>query len=294
MAGPFAALLSKLAGTGAAATGTGAGAAAGLLSNPFVAMGIGSMLPQLIGGGGGGGGGPAPDIPESFSDRQALPAPNMDVGVTPAPGGDLYRPGVSPEAKYFEGRYYSQGGPVRAYAGGGMLRKYAEPSMMGYGPIRMQEGGIATLAQAEAGPPPEEQKALVLEAARVIKGSSQADPRIVLGQFVAAFGQEALADLVQRVESGEMDPVIAEGAGKLEGPGDGMSDEIPGTIDGQQDVLLSDGEFVIPADVVSGLGNGSSDAGAKQLEEMMARVRESRTGREAQAPQIDPIRTMPA
>jgi hypothetical protein len=48
-----------------------------------------------------------------------------------------------------------------------------------------------------------------------------------------------------------------------------MSDEIEATIEGEQEARLSDGEFVIPADVVSHLGNGSSDAGAKRLYEMM-------------------------
>jgi hypothetical protein len=61
--------------------------------------------------------------------------------------------------------------------------------------------------------------------------------------------------------------------------GDGMSDEIEATIEGTQKARLSDGEFVIPADIVSHLGNGSSDAGAKRLYEMMDKVRTSaRTG----------------
>jgi hypothetical protein len=284
--------LASLLGGGAA--GGAAGGALGMLSNPYVAFGLGSMLPQLLGGRGDDKR-EAPDIPESFSDRQQLstPTPNVDI---PSPGGDLFRPGFSPEQRHFSGRYYS---------GGGMLRNFARPQMMGYGPIRLAGGGIASLAEAEAGPeaggppPGPEQQQLVLEAARVIKGSSDADPRMVLGQFVAAFGEDALKDLIGRVESGQMDPILeeappgAETAGMLEGQGDGMSDEIPATIDGQQDVLLSDGEFVIPADVVSGLGNGSSEAGARQLEAMMAKVRQSRTGTQRQAPPINPQASMP-
>ena len=284
------------AGAGAAGLGglMGAGGALGMLSNPFVAMGIGSMLPQLLGGGGGGAEEAPVDIPEAFSDRQQLPVGQMDLSLT-APNADLYRPGVSPERQYFQGRYYSAGGPVMRYAGGGMLQNYVNPQMMGYGPIRMQEGGIASLAQGEQPPAADQgqQRALILEAARVIKGASQADPRAVLGQFLAAFGQEALQDLIRRVEGGEMDQLMGGETGMLEGNGDGMSDQIPGTIDGQQDVLLSDGEFVIPADVVSGLGNGSSGAGARQLEEMMAKVRASRTGTPEQAPPINPRATMP-
>jgi hypothetical protein len=57
---------------------------------------------------------------------------------------------------------------------------------------------------------------------------------------------------------------------------------------------LSDGEFVIPADVVSHLGNGSSDAGAKRLYEMMDKIRMARTGTKKQGKEINPERYMPA
>jgi hypothetical protein len=80
----------------------------------------------------------------------------------------------------------------------------------------------------------------------------------------------------------------------LGGPTDGMADLIPATIDGTQPAALSDGEFVIPADVVSHLGNGNSDAGAKQLYSMMDRVRDERTGTTKQGPEIDPTKMMPA
>jgi hypothetical protein len=66
-----------------------------------------------------------------------------------------------------------------------------------------------------------------------------------------------------------------------------MNDRVPASIDGQQDVLLSDGEFIIPADVVSGLGNGSSEAGSKALERLMKRIREERTGNGTQPEAID-------
>ena len=76
--------------------------------------------------------------------------------------------------------------------------------------------------------------------------------------------------------------------------GDGMSDDINATIEGGQPARLSDGEFVVPADVVSHLGNGSSDAGAEQLYNMMDRIREARTGTEEQGREIMPERFMPA
>ena len=80
----------------------------------------------------------------------------------------------------------------------------------------------------------------------------------------------------------------------LSGGGDGMSDSIKANIEGTQEARLADGEFVIPADVVSHLGNGSSKAGAKQLYSMMDRIRKARTGNEKQGRQIKPTKLMPA
>jgi hypothetical protein len=67
-----------------------------------------------------------------------------------------------------------------------------------------------------------------------------------------------------------------------------MADRVPATIDGAEPARLSDGEFVIPADVVGHLGNGNSDAGAKNLYAMMDRLREDRTGTTRQGKQINP------
>lgn len=80
----------------------------------------------------------------------------------------------------------------------------------------------------------------------------------------------------------------------LKGPGDGMSDNIPAVIGNKQPARLADGEFVVPADVVSHLGNGSTDAGAKQLYKMMDRIRQQRTGKKKQAPEVNPKKAMPA
>jgi hypothetical protein len=67
-----------------------------------------------------------------------------------------------------------------------------------------------------------------------------------------------------------------------------MADKIPSSIDGEQPAALSHGEFVIPADVVSHLGNGNSDAGAQKLYEMMSRIRQARTGTTKQGKEINP------
>lgn len=80
----------------------------------------------------------------------------------------------------------------------------------------------------------------------------------------------------------------------LSGGGDGMSDSIKANIDGVQEARLADGEFVVPADVVSHLGNGSSKAGAKKLYAMMDKIRKARTGTKRQAPEVNAARYMPA
>ena len=81
---------------------------------------------------------------------------------------------------------------------------------------------------------------------------------------------------------------LADAGRYLQGKTDGMADEIPSSIDGEQPAALSHGEFVIPADVVSHLGNGNSDAGAQKLYEMMAKIRKARTGTTEQGKEINP------
>jgi hypothetical protein len=102
--------------------------------------------------------------------------------------------------------------------------------------------------------------------------------------------------MYQRMASGGISSLgsYSDGGRMLKGPGDGMSDSIPGVIGGRRPARLADGEFVVPADVVSHLGNGSTDAGAKQLYAMMDKVRKARTGRKAQGREIKPRKYMPA
>jgi hypothetical protein len=86
----------------------------------------------------------------------------------------------------------------------------------------------------------------------------------------------------------------SDGGRMLKGPGDGMSDDIPGVIGNKQPARLADGEFVVPADVVSHLGNGSTDAGAKRLYAMMDEVRRARTGNKKQGKKIKAEKYLPA
>lgn len=86
----------------------------------------------------------------------------------------------------------------------------------------------------------------------------------------------------------------SDGGRLLRGPGDGMSDSIPAKIGAKQPARLADGEFVVPADVVSHLGNGSTDAGAKKLYAMMDKIRKARTGKKKQAPEVRTDKYLPA
>lgn len=107
-------------------------------------------------------------------------------------------------------------------------------------------------------------------------------PGLTAEQVQEAMGQYGYAQ-------GGLASVAPQGKGYyLGGPTDGMADQIPATIDGNQPAALSDGEFVVPADVVSHLGNGNSEAGAQNLYSMMDRVRTDRTGNPEQGRQIDP------
>lgn len=80
----------------------------------------------------------------------------------------------------------------------------------------------------------------------------------------------------------------------LRGHTDGMEDKLRTTIDGKDPAALSHGEFVIPADVVSHLGNGNSEAGAKRLYDMMDRIRQARTGTKQQGKQVNANKYIPA
>lgn len=120
----------------------------------------------------------------------------------------------------------------------------------------------------------------------------QAAPVINQAQMDAFYGRTP----VQAAQGGLMG--LAKGGTPnapryLQGKTDGMADEIPAQIDGNQPAALAHGEFVVPADVVSHLGNGNSDAGADVLYKMMDKIRKARTGTTKQGKQIDPNKFAP-
>ena len=124
---------------------------------------------------------------------------------------------------------------------------YADGGLMGL--RRMQEGGEAEVDEMMEDNGMNE-KDVIVEAIEAIKGMSE-QPEIALAMFVQKYGEDALRDLVGRVQSGEFDETVDRFAsgekGMVNGPGDGsgVDDMVPATLEGKQDVLLADGEYVL-------------------------------------------------
>ena len=152
---------------------------------------------------------------------------------------------------------------------------------MGY----MQAGGDTDIA------PEMQTDPLINEVTKFILGES--DNNEVLNAFIAKYGNEAFMDLRQRVLESIVPGAQTEGLIAGEGNG-GMDDDLRGMIGAKERIAVSQDEFIVPADVVSMLGDGSSDAGSKKLYEMMDRVRNEKTGKTEQAPMIDTQKVLPA
>ena len=133
-----------------------------------------------------------------------------------------------------------------------------------------------------------------------VAAATGANPDEVQAAYDAALGTRDNTDYsyMQAAEGGYLGYAgggeIAMAKGRyLQGGTDGMADEIPAQIGKDQPAALSHGEFVVPADVVSHLGNGNSDAGAKKLYQMMDKIRMARTGNKKQGKRINPDKFMP-
>jgi hypothetical protein len=105
----------------------------------------------------------------------------------------------------------------------------------------------------------------------------------VIDMFIQKYGNEIFMQIRESV----LNPTQqAQTQGMIKGQGGGMDDEVMGMIGNQRPVAVSPGEYIVPADVVSGIGDGSSDAGAVELDDMLDRVRQERTGTTKQAPKL--------
>jgi hypothetical protein len=198
---------------------------------------------------------------------QAAKALNKPQGVA-APekySGPLSKFSYSPDT-YTPYTYkpYAAGGPVEE-----MSNRNAIGANTGYPQSDIQQGAYATPWQTPV-------------SRNVVAGAGDVGVDQMTGMERMAGG--GIANLGGYSDGGRL----------LKGPGDGMSDNIPATIGRKQPARLADGEFVVPADVVSGLGNGSTEAGAKQLYKMLDKVRSARTGTKKQGKQIKPEKYTPA
>lgn len=112
--------------------------------------------------------------------------------------------------------------------------------------------------------------------------SDWADIGYTAAKLYFGFADGGYVDEPEAFAQGGLVPLA--GGGKIAiGPGGGLDDLIPTTIGGRRAAALSDGEFVVPADVVSMMGDGSSNAGARRLYDLVKQVREVKTGTDTQA-----------
>jgi hypothetical protein len=210
--------------------------------------------------------------PYKYAYNQQTPQ-NM-IGSKYTPGQDTSeRMWFQPEYTALEPYKAAQGG-LMAFAAGGMpveqmSRANSVGQNTGYPMADVNKAAYATPWQTPVGQ-------------NVVQGAADTGVNPMTGEMNFAAG--GISNLGSYSDGGRL----------LKGPGDGMSDSIPAKIGSKQPARLADGEFVVPADVVSHLGNGSTDAGAKQLYKMMDRIRAQRTGKKKQAPEVNPKKALPA
>ena len=215
----------------------------------------------------------------------------MNTAINPQ--GGLYPQGMIDKTQYAV--------PTQRPASLEMLE--TEPSYQRSNPLvsaaGMNTGGVTRLPKGDAGvykdtdPATARQDAFTAALTRLGGMQKKAN---VKGLPALKAVAKPLGNIEEAAKGGVMSSLggYSDGGRMLKGPGDGMSDSIPGVIGGKQPARLADGEFVVPADVVSHLGNGSTDAGARKLYTMMDKIRKARTGKKKQAPAVKADRYMPA
>jgi hypothetical protein len=272
--------------------------------------GIGALLNKMMGGGSGGFAGYQGGIPEYTAQRTqyALPAVPLsdknqarvtDEGIKNIFGQEgftpdrmarsMYRYGISPERvagimnlpiQQIQDQYKKALGPNQSLLGG-MYGPYDQtthpargsntgPTDMDYSYRRPGSGGITYFSPMQYTKVP----APVTPASTTTVATPPEDtvitppaPVTVSENDKKVFASGGIASLGGYSDGGQL----------LRGPGDGVSDDIPATIGGRQPARLADGEFVVPARIVSELGNGSTEAGARKLYAMMDRIKTSRS-----------------
>jgi len=132
---------------------------------------------------------------------------------------------------------------------------------------------------------------LTQEVTKFILGENENEE--ALNMFIDKYGSEVFMQLRQQVLESIVPDAQTEGLIRGDGEG-GMDDDLRGMIGDKERIAVSQDEFIVPADVVSMLGDGSSDAGSKELYNMMDRVRQAKTGGTTQAPRINVNKVLPA
>ena len=247
-----------------------------------------------------------------FENREAMAPPRMRRRQPP-PG---FRPGYMGEFDYgvapnYNVRYMSSGGlnnPEKAdLDNDGQLssyeRKRGEAIEKSIAEQGKNIGGLAAMTQgmdmnADLGMTESEDE-IMMNAINALTGKSE-NPDEDIQTFVQTFGMQALKLLQMQIATGKIGDMKQGLPGLIEGEGDGMSDSIDaelvekrGREGGQKQPLkVANNEYVIAADVVSDIGNGSTDAGADKLDKLMKEVRKARHGTDKQPPEKDMMAVM--
>ena len=236
----------------------------------------------------------SPDF-QGYQPRQPKPYYQADY-TRYAAGGGLMDSGYAPGGPIEEMSQINQGQDQNQFYPQAQQEhtQFATPTQMptsaevvdsGYDPKTNAYTGIATRFNGASGSQVKKKKATLTTAAKLAAMDPQEAAVAGLGNamYHAQMPGETAKGLQPTMNLGDLNLAegghlgsYSDGGRLLKGPGDGVSDSIPAQIGKHQPARLADGEFVIPARIVSELGNGSTDAGARKLYEMMDKVQASR------------------
>lgn len=225
---------------------------------------------------------------QGFLNRQAAPQKSAFSSLVESYAGPDIAGGPSRSERL--SAYLAQGNPqpkpapVTGMAEGGITDVVAQPGS----PEQMMMEEMASSVMPEEDMSEREMMSreydnLIRMTAKAILGMVE-DPEIVIEQFISEYGQEAFNNLRKEVLNSAVPG--AQTDGMISGPGGGMDDMVPGMIGATQPVAVSPGEYIVPADVVSGLGDGSSEEGGRRLDNLLKKVRMDRTGTSRQPPPV--------
>ena len=224
--------------------------------------------------------------------RDAASADVIPQSFTDADLGPTGWANVSPQA--FADPSFGEQGLGSSWAGGGLVPGSMNQPQKRYFGIYKQGGPVRSYALGENVDAIEgdqvQQNPIVVEAVAAITGNHP-EPEAAIMQFIKIYGEEAFAalreEVVAEASSGDRQ---ASGLGALSGPGTGLSDDIPAEVQQgglREPAALSVGEQVIPADALAMLGDGSTEAGSRKIDNMVDEIRMQKTGTTKQAGPLD-------